>query len=270
MHVLVRLIIVLALLPPIASATGERLRLATTTSTENTGLLAALNAPFEQRYNAQVDVIAVGSGKALQLAENGDVDLVLAHAPAAELQFVAAGHGIERLPVMHNDFVIVGPAADPAGIRAAAGSAEAMSKIRDAAATFISRGDESGTHLKELELWRVAGIEPVGEWYLEVGQGMGAVLQMSDDKQAYALTDRGTFLAYRDQVALVVLFGGAPELMNPYHVILVNPERHPHVKADLARAYVEYIRGTEGQRIIREFTANGEPLFFADVIPAEN
>ena len=262
-----RCALLLLLLGPALAGAGERLRLATTTSTENTGLLPVLNAPFERQHGVHVDVIAVGSGKALQLGENGDVDLVLAHAPEAEMKLVAGGHGTERLPVMHNDFVLVGPAADPAGVRTAAGSTGAMAKIRAAAATFVSRGDDSGTHVKELELWRGAGIEPGGAGYLESGQGMGAVLQMSDDKQAYTLSDRGTFLAYRGRIGLVVLFEGGPELMNPYHVILVNPARHPQVKADLARAYAEYVRGEEGQRLIREFRANGEPLFFPDVIP---
>jgi len=257
----------LLLFCPSVPAGEDRLRLATTTSTENTGLLAVLNAPFERRRGVHVDVIAVGSGKAMQLGENGDVDLVLAHAPEAEMKFVAAGFGVERLPVMHNDFVIVGPTADPAGINAAVGGAAAMTNVRGARVTFISRGDDSGTHMKELALWRAAGIEPDGAWYLEVGQGMGAVLQMSDDKQAYTLSDRGTYLAYRDKIALVILFEGSPELMNPYHVILVNPARHAHVKAALARAYAGFIRSAEGQGIIRDFAPRGEPLFFPDVIP---
>jgi tungstate transport system substrate-binding protein len=267
MHAPLRFGVWLVLCSPVLACAQERLRLATTTSTESTGLLAVLNAPFEERLGVRVGVIAVGSGKALRLAENGDVDLVLAHAPEAEKNFVAAGHGVERLPVMHNDFVIVGPPEDPANLRKAAGSAEAMRKLATGAIPFVSRGDDSGTHMKELELWRIAGIEPVGAWYLAAGQGMGAVLQMSADKQAYTLSDRGTFVACQDKISLAVLFQGSPELMNPYNVILVNPARHPHIQADLARAYMEFIRGAEGQRIIRDFRVRGEPLFFPDVVP---
>lgn len=250
---------------PLAAA--ERLRLATTTSTENSGLLQVLNAPFEAASGVRVDVIAVGSGKALQLAENGDVDLVLAHAPDAEAAFMAAGYGSARLPVMHNDFILLGPASDPAGVRAAADTAQAMRAIQAAAAGFVSRGDQSGTHARELELWRGAGIVPRGDWYLETGQGMGAVLQISNDKQAYTLSDRGTWLAYRGRLELAVVFEGSTELLNPYHVLLVDPRRHPHVQAALARRYADYIRGPEGQRVIREFNVSGMPLFHPDVIP---
>lgn len=265
MRCLARVLLLLLLLPP-AAAAQERLRLATTTSTENTGLLAALNAPFQQQYGVSVDVIAVGTGKALKLGENGDVDVVLVHAPDQERAFVASGFGVERLPVMHNDFVLVGPEPDPAGAGDAPSPAAALARIAAAAATFISRGDESGTHQKELALWRSAGITPEGSWYLSVGQGMGAVLTMADDRQAYTLTDRGSYLAYPD-LNLRILLQGAPELYNPYHVIPVNPQRHPHVKADLARQYVEWLRGPGGQRIIREFRAGGQQLFFPDVIP---
>jgi tungstate transport system substrate-binding protein len=260
------LILLLALAGSAAQADAPRLRLATTTSTENTGLLDALNPSFERRHGVFVDVIPTGTGKALRLGENGDVDVVLVHAPDLERAFVDAGFGISRLPVMHNDFVIVGPPADPAGIRSASSPADALARIASARATFVSRGDESGTHVKEKELWRRAGITPAGEWYLSVGQGMGAVLTIAEDRQAYTLSDRGTYLAYRD-LDLRVLHEGAPELHNPYHVIVVNPRRHPHVNADLAQRYADYLRGPEGQRIIREFRVGGEPLFFPDAIP---
>jgi tungstate transport system substrate-binding protein len=249
-----------------AHADTPRLRLATTTSTENTGLLGALNPPFEKRHGVSVDVIATGTGKALRLAENGDVDVVLVHAPDLEQAFVGAGYGVERLPVMHNDFIIVGPPGDPAGVRSASSPAEAFARIAAARAPFVSRGDESGTHVKEKELWSAAGIRPEGEWYLSVGQGMGAVLTISDDRQAYTLSDRGTYLAYRD-LELRILFEGAVELHNPYHAIVVNPARHPHVNAELAQRYADYLRSPEGQRIIREFRVSGEQLFFPDVIP---
>ena len=261
------LLLLILLSTPLASGAQERLRLATTTSTENTGLLSVINPPFEQRYNAKIDVIAVGTGKALELGENGDVDVVLVHAPDLERKFIEAGHGLERLPVMHNDFVLLGPPADPAGIAGAPSSAVAMARIAQRGTGFISRGDESGTHIKERELWAAAGIQPGGAWYLEVGQGMGAVLTMADDKQAYTLSDRATYIAYRDKLELVVLYQGAPELHNPYHVIVVNPARHATVVADLARRYAEYLRSEDGQRLIREFKIGGEQLFFPDVIP---
>ena len=244
----------------------DRLRLATTTSTENSGLLSLLHPPFEERHNVMVDVIAVGTGKALRLAENGDVDLVMVHAPAAEQEFVKSGFGVERLPVMHNDFILVGPAADPAAVNAASSLADAMTRIAQSATGFISRGDNSGTHKKEMALWQAAQISPEGAWYLSVGQGMGAVLKIADDKLAYTLTDRGTYLAFVGKIELAIAYEGATELLNPYHVILVNPEKHLHVQTALAQKYVDYIRGEEGQRIIREFRISGEQLFVPDVI----
>ena len=244
----------------------ERLRLATTTSTDNSGLLAVLHPPFERENNVKVDVIAVGTGKALQLAKNGDVDLVLVHAPAAEIQFVKNGFGIERQPVMYNDFVILGPKNDPAGISKTGSVSEAFRRIAETGSTFVSRGDDSGTHKKELSLWKLAGNDPAGGWYLAAGQGMGAVLQIADDKLAYTLSDRGTYLAYRDRMELVVLFENAKALFNPYHVILVNPELHSYVKYDLARRYSDYIRSEEGQKTIREFRVGGEQLFHPDAI----
>jgi tungstate transport system substrate-binding protein len=241
--------------------------MATTTSTDNSGLLDVLNPPFEARYGVKIDVIAVGTGKALKLGENGDVDLVFVHAPAAEEAFVASGFGVDRRPVMHNDFVILGPRADPAGVRQAATAAAALARIAERHATFISRGDESGTHKKEQTLWAAAGVEPAGPWYLSSGQGMGAVLQIADDKDAYTLADRGTYLAYRAKLRLVVLVEGDAALFNPYHVIAVNPARHPHVSYDLAERYIEFVTGAQGQGIIGDFRIEGEPLFHPDVIP---
>jgi len=249
------------------SAADEYLRLATTTSTENTGLLSVLHKPFEQQIGAKVHVIAVGTGKSLRLGQDGDVDVVLVHAPAAELKFVEAGYGVEREPVMHNDFVLLGPPDDPAKVKEATSLADAMMRIQKSGHDFISRGDDSGTHKKELELWDIAGISPEGENYLAVGQGMGQVLQIANDKLAYTLSDRGTYLAAMDNLDLKIVYEQAAELANPYHVILVNPDRHPHVKIDLARAYSAFIRGPEGQRIIREYKANGHQLFFPDVLP---
>ena len=243
----------------------ERLRLATTTSTENSGLLEVLHPPFETRHNVKVDVIAVGSGKALRLGENGDVDVLMVHAPAAEQAFIEQGFGRERLPVMYNDFVLIGPPGDPADARSAVNVATAMQKIADGSAAFISRGDDSGTHKKELSLWQAAGLAPGGEWYLSVGQGMGAVIKIADDKQAYTLSDRATYLALRDQVGMEIIHAGDEVLFNPYHVILLNEKRHPHIKADLARRYAGFIRSPEGQKIIAGFRIAGEQLFYPGV-----
>ena len=245
----------------------ERLRMATTTSTENSGLLDVLNPVFEKKHDAVVDVIAVGTGKALRLGENGDVDIVFVHAPPAEERFVEAGHGVDRAAVMHNDFVIIGPPDDPAGIAETSSAAEALQKISKARATFVSRGDDSGTHKKEKNLWEAAGIEPHGDWYLAVGQGMGAVLQIADDKQAYTLTDRGTYIAYGGKINLQIVSEGDKVLYNPYHIIAVNPEKHPHVKYDLAKDYIDFVTGEEGQKIIRNYRMQGQQLFYPDAMP---
>jgi len=244
----------------------ERLRLATTTSTDNSGLLAELHPPFEKKYNVKVDVIAVGTGKALRLGENGDVDVLMVHAPTAEISFIDKGYGIERLPVMHNDFVILGPQDDPAGLGGAKTLNEALQRLYNSGSYFVSRGDDSGTHKKELSLWRAAGIDPGGNWYLAAGQSMGAAIQIANDKQAYTLSDRGTYLAHKNKISLVPVFEGDPELFNPYHVIIVNPEIHPYIKAELAKQYIDFIRGDTGQKIIREFKKSGEILFKPDVI----
>lgn len=260
------LLILCALLLTGTTIAQERLRLATTTSTDNSGLLKMLHPPFEASYDVKIDVIAVGTGKALRLGENGDVDVLMVHAPDAEKVFIAKGFGSERLPVMHNDFVIIGPADDPADVRSATGISQAMKKIADGSTGFISRGDDSGTHKKELSLWQTAGIEPAGGWYLSVGQGMGAVLKIADDRQACTLSDRGTYLAFTGKIGLEVLYAGDEVLFNPYHVILLDRERHPHVKYKLARKYADFIRGAEGQKIIAEFRIGDKQLFYPDVI----
>ena len=245
---------------------AERLRMATTTSTQNSGLLDVLNPVFEKKHNIKVDVIAVGTGKALRLGENGDVDLVLVHAPDAEIKFVEDGNGIERAAVMHNDFVILGPASDPARLKNAATPADAMKKISQTKSRFIARGDDSGTHKKEQQLWRLAGIQPQGNWYLSVGQGMGAVLQIAHDKLAYTLADRGTWLAYAGNTGLKVVFENDADLFNPYHVILVNPAKHPHVRVSTARAYSKFIRSRKGQKLIRDFRIDDKTLFHPNAI----
>jgi len=266
MKKIISLIFLFSLFSSVGLQAEQRLRLATTTSTDNSGLLAALHPAFEQHTGVKIDVIAVGTGKALKLAENGDVDLVMVHAPASEKKFVENGFGVQRLAVMHNDFILIGPDADPASVRQAESLADAMKRISASDAGFISRGDDSGTHKKEKQLWQAASINPQGSWYLSVGQGMGAVIQIADNKLAYTLSDRGTYLAYRKNTDLKTVYEGSMALINPYHVILVNPERHPHSNFELAEKYVTFLRGKKGQNIIRNFTINGEVLFYPDVI----
>ncbi|OGP35407.1 MAG: tungsten ABC transporter substrate-binding protein [Deltaproteobacteria bacterium GWC2_65_14] len=245
-----------------AVQSGERLRMSTTTSTESSGLLAALLPPFERANGCTVNVIAVGTGKALKLGEAGDVDVVFVHARELEDRFVAQGHGIDRKDVMYNDFVLLGPRADPAKVSGAVGPADALRRIAASKALFISRGDESGTHRKEQELWRAAGIVPKGSWYREAGQGMGEVLEMAFQKRGYTLSDRGTYVAFRTRIDLAILFQGDAQLRNPYGVIAVSPARHPHVRYGLARKFTDFLTGPEGQRIIAEYRIAGEPLFF--------
>lgn len=245
----------------------NRLRLATTTSTANSGLLRLLLPPFEKTHGVRVDVIPVGTGKALELGRNGDVDVVMVHAPDAEIRFVQEGHGVNRRQFMYNDFVVLGPSEDPAVIRRVKDAVRAFSLIEKKGATFVSRGDESGTHRKERRLWEKTGRHPTGAWYLEVGQGMGKTLIIADERRAYTLSDRGTYLAFRDKVGLEVLLEGDPRLLNPYGIIAVNPSRHPHVRHRMAMALIEYVNGPRAQAIIRTFTVAGQPLFTPVTIP---
>ncbi|MDC9724562.1 MAG: substrate-binding domain-containing protein [Gammaproteobacteria bacterium] len=244
----------------------EHLKLSTTTSTDNSGLLAVLHPVFEAKYDVKVDVIAVGTGKALKIGGNGDVDVVFVHAPAAELNYVEQGDFIDRKAVMHNDFVIVGAKSDMAQLTKAESATEALQLIANTSATFISRGDDSGTHKKEKKLWSDAGVKPQGEWYIQAGQGMGAVLKIADEKQAYALTDRGTQIAYADKMSLVVAYEGDKALFNPYHVMAVNPEKHIYANYDLAIKYIDFVTSEEGQGIIADFKKGGQQLFYPDVL----
>lgn len=241
--------------------------LASTTSTQDSGLLDALIPEFERATGVTVKLISGGSGQAIELAKRGDVDALLVHSPDAELKMVADGHGIERAAVMHNDFVLVGPPDDPAGVRGAADITAAMGAIATRGGRFVSRGDDSGTHVVERKLWADAGVEPSRQgWYEETGQGQGATLQIAAQRRAYALTDRGTFLAQRERLDLALLYEGSPLLLNYYHVIVVNPAKHPGVNAGAARAWAAWILGEEAQRIIAGFGISefGQPLFIPD------
>lgn len=240
------------------------LKLATTTSTENSGLLAAILPEFTEKTGIVVDVIAVGTGKALALGRNGDVDVVMVHARAREDEFVAGGYGVNRRDVMHNDFVILGPESDPAGIFGDPDAAAALGKIQAAGSGFISRGDDSGTHSKEKSLWQAADLSPEGFWYKEAGQGMGAVLTMTDDMRGYTLADRGTYLAMMDKLDLVICVEGDERLFNPYGVIAVNPALHPHVEYEAAMLLIAFLTSPSGQELIGSYEKNGEILFYPD------
>lgn len=256
------------------AAETQVLRLATTTSTADSGLLDAILPDFESTHNAQVDVVAVGTGQAIEIGEAGDADVILVHARAREDAFVEEGHGGPRADVMYNDFIIVGPAEDPAGIKGMATAAEAFTAIASAGAPFASRGDDSGTHTKELSIWEKAGItpDPAGGWYNSLGQGMGETLTYANEAGAYTLTDRGTFLSQKDNLPdLAVMVGGEsiaengdPSLLNPYGVIPVNPEKSELINAELATAFVEWITSPETQQAIGAYGVDtfGQPLFY--------
>jgi len=252
---------------PSGSGQGRPIRLATTTSTENTGLLDRLLPPFERWWGAPVHVVAVGTGRALQLGRNGDADVLLVHAPEAEEAFMAEGTGVNRRSVMFNDFLFIGPSADPAAVVQADGPADALARIARAETPFVSRGDDSGTHKMELSLWKKASLEPAGAWYLEAGQGMGATLLVAEEKRAYCLTDRGTFLAMRANLALVPLYENSEALANHYSVIAVNPARHRNVNYLGAMALAAWVTSPEGQRIIADFRVDGEALFHPLAVP---
>lgn len=243
-----------------------RLRLSTTTSTENSGLLAVLLPSFKAKTGLRVDVIAVGTGQALRLGEAGDVDVVLVHARGLEDKFVADGYGVNRRDVMHNDFIIIGPAADPAGVRGMKDAAAALGRIADRGGVFVSRGDNSGTYVKEQSLWQAAGIKPSGRWYREAGQGMGPVITMTNDLLGYTLADRGTYLSMKGKVQLPILVEGDPRLFNPYGIIAVNPDRFPHVAYFEAMQLIAWMTSVEGQKIIGDFKVQGEVLFFPDAV----
>lgn len=249
------------------AAASQSLILATTTSTQDSGLLDALIPIFEKQSGYFVKTIAVGSGQAMAMGKKGEADVLLVHSPDDEKKFMAEGFGLSRRLVMHNDFVLVGPAGDPAKVRAAKNSAEAIGKIAQTGALFLSRGDNSGTHAKERKLWKISGINPEGQkWYQQTGLGMGETLNVAAEKRGYTLADRGTYLALKKHLGLEILMEGDPSLLNVYHVIEVNPAKWQKVNAPAARAFADFMVSKKTQQIIGTFGIDkfGAPLFFPD------
>lgn len=264
----------LSLVPASAGYAGEplRIRCASTTSTQNSGLFDVLLPAFERKTGIKIDVIAVGTGQALKLGQRGDVDVVFVHSKEEELRLAAEGYFVDRRDVMYNDFILLGPPGDPARASGEKSASAALARIAAAGATFVSRGDDSGTHKKERSLWKAAGIVPKGRTgYMEIGQGMEAALRVASEKGAYTISDRGTWLAVKDRknLALRVLLEGDPALFNQYGVMAVNPRRHPHVRFKEASAFIAWIVSPEGQRIVAGFKdKNGNPLFIPNAAPS--
>lgn len=260
----------LSLAIPISRAADDFIIVQSTTSTQNSGLFEHILPLFTEKTGIEVRVVAVGTGQALKNAEKGDGDVVLVHSQPDEEKFVVEGWGVKRYPVMYNDFIIVGPAADPARIAGMKQAPDALKKIATAQSLFASRADDSGTHKAELKLWQQAGVNPKassGSWYLETGSGMGATLNTAVGKQAYALTDRGTWLAFANKDDFKVLVEGDDKLFNQYGVILVNPAKHPNVKAKEGQAFIDWLTGPEGQAAIADYKIDGQQLFFPNARP---
>lgn len=236
--------------------------LASTTSTEQSGLFRHLTPKFTERTGIEVRVVAVGTGQAFAIGRRGDADALLVHHRAGEDEFVAAGYGTERRDVMYNDFVLVGPRSDPAGVTGTQSIRDALARIAESESAFASRGDDSGTHRKELQLWAMADIAPAGRWYRQLGSGMGPTLNTAAAMDAYVLTDRGTWLSFGNRQNLIIVFEGDESLFNPYGSIPLNPERFEWVKADLVQQWHEWLVGEEGQAAIAEYHIGGETLFF--------
>lgn len=267
------IIAVILSLPGIAGCRNDKepkadLILATTTSTQDSGLLDVLLPVFEKEYGLKVKVVAVGSGQAMQMGRKGDADVLLVHSPQEEEKFVEEGWGVKRHPVMHNRFILVGPEENPAGIADGDDIITALKKIEKTESLFVSRADKSGTHMREMALWEEAGIKPEGSWYLETGQGMGETLMIADEKGAYTLTDESTYLSFRNKgrIELKVWIEEDARLFNSYSVIAVNEKKHPHVNKEGAAKFIAFITGPEGQKIIQEFGVKeyGKPLFIPD------
>ena len=255
----------IACLMALCAAQAGELKLATTTSTENSGLLRYLLPKFGEKTGVNVKVIAVGSGKAMKIGEMGDADVLLVHARKMEDEFVAAGYGVNRRDVMYNDFIVVGPATDPAGIKGGKDVLAGLRKLAGSGSKFISRGDDSGTDVMEKDYWKQVGIEPKGQpWYVNAGLGMGEVLTMAAQMPAYTLSDRATYGAYRAKTGLTIAVQGDPKMFNPYGIIAVNPARHAGTNYTDAMKLVDWITSTEGQQAIAGYKVEGEQLFFPD------
>lgn len=247
-----------------AAAADLDIKMATTTSTDNSGLLQYLLPKYEAKCGCKVRYTAVGTGNAIKLGENGDVDMIMVHARVAEDKFVKEGHGVNRRDLMYNDFVIVGPRSDPARIHGMKDLDGALKKIKSSNAVFVSRGDDSGTNKKELELWKEAGVDPRRPRYLSIGQGMGQTLTLTAEKQGYTLTDRATYATYKDKTGLEIMAEGAKNLLNPYGVIAVNPKKYPSINYKGAMAFIDWLTSPEGQSTIASYKPKGAQLFFPD------
>jgi len=263
-RLLLVLIAVIGLVAP-AAAEDKSIVVASTTSTQDSGLFGYLLPLFKAKTGIDVKVVALGTGQALDTARRGDADVVFVHAKSAEEKFLAEGFGVKRYPVMYNDFVIIGPKSDPAGIKGMKDVGVALKAIKDKGIPFISRGDKSGTHIAELALWKAVGIDIAtqkGPWYKEIGQGMGAALNTAAASDAYVLSDRGTWLSFKNRGNLVIAVEGDKRLFNQYGVMLVNPAKHPHVKKELGQAFIDWLISPQGQKAIADYKINGEQLFY--------
>jgi tungstate transport system substrate-binding protein len=261
-----RLLLCVLLFAPLSAGAQQKfIVVASTTSTEQSGLFGYLLPIFEKKTGIQVRVVALGTGQALDLARRGDADVVFVHARSAEEKFLEEGHGVKRFPVMYNDFVLIGPKADPAKIAGSKDILEALRKVRSAGAPFVSRGDKSGTHIAELALWKAAGIDiekEKGPWYRDTGQGMGPALNTAAAMNAYILSDRGTWISFKNRGDLAIAVEGDKRLFNQYGVMLVNPDKHPSVKKDLGQAFVDWVISPDGQNAIAGYKIGGEQLFY--------
>ena len=266
MDLIRRLLLLATLIAAFPAGAQEKfIVVASTTSTEQSGLFGYLLPLFQKKTGTQVRVVALGTGQALDLARRGDADVVFVHAKSAEEKFLAEGHGVKRFPVMYNDFVLIGPKADPAKIAGGRDILAALKKVKSAGAPFVSRGDRSGTHIAELALWKLAGIDiekDKGPWYKDTGQGMGPALNTASAMNAYILADRGTWISFKNRGSLGIVVEGDKRLFNQYGVMLVNPAKHPSVKKDLGQAFVDWVVSPEGQKAIAGYKIGGEQLFF--------
>ena len=256
----------------LSSPKGPTITLASTTSTENSGLLGYLLPIFKGESGIGVRVVAVGTGQAMRMAMKGDADVVLVHHRPSEEQFVEEAYGLERIAVMHNDFIIAGPASDPAGIKGVTDVAAALGRIRSSRAAFVSRGDDSGTHKRELSLWAALGLQPGdddGDWYRESGSGQGATLNVASEMDAYCLSDRASWVTFGNKRSLELLVEGDPLLLNPYSVILVNPRMYPHIKATGGQQFIDWLVSERGQQLIAAYRVEGQQLFFPDALDAK-